>query len=122
MEPPTGLLEDYHVSDTRFREIVKNQYEKKFGRFGDEVVESNMTVMTKGFELVQDVPPGEVEASDRSSMREPALAACDSCSVDLSWRARYRPTLVCSLCEQAAVDSVDVLGDTAPVVSAFAGL
>ena len=83
----SGILEDYEVSDKRFREIVKNQYEKKFGRFGDEVVESNMTVMTKGFELVQDVPPGEVEASDRSSMREPALAACDSCSVDLSWQS-----------------------------------
>ncbi len=79
----SGFLEDYDVSDARFREIVRGQYDKKFGRFGDAVVESNMTVMTKGYELVQDVPHGEVGASDRSSMRMPSLMPCDSCSVDL---------------------------------------
>ena len=82
----SGFLEDYGVTDARFREIVKTQYVKKFGRFGDAVVESNMTVMTRGYELVQDVPHGEVEASDRSSMREPALMACDGCSIDFPSR------------------------------------
>lgn len=82
----SGFLQDYGVSDSRFREIVRGQYDKKFGRFGEAVVESNMTVMTKGYELVQDVPHGEVEASDRSSMREPALMACNGCTVDIPSR------------------------------------
>jgi pyruvate-ferredoxin/flavodoxin oxidoreductase len=44
----SGFLEEYDVSDTRYREIVHAQYVKKFGRFGDAVVESNMTVMDPG--------------------------------------------------------------------------
>ena len=83
----SGFLEDYNVSDARFREIVRDQYDRKFGRFGDAVVESNMTVMTKGFELVQDVPHGDLEAPDRSSMREPAMVVCGSCTVDIPPRS-----------------------------------
>jgi pyruvate-ferredoxin/flavodoxin oxidoreductase len=79
----SGFLEDYDVTDTRFREIVRDQYNKKFGRFGDAVVESNMTVMTHGFEWVQEVPHGDPAAPDTSSMRAPALVACDTCSVDI---------------------------------------
>ncbi|RLE11860.1 MAG: oxidoreductase, partial [Actinobacteria bacterium] len=77
----SGFLEDYDVSDARFREIVRGQYEKKFGRFGDAVVESNMTVMTAGYDLVVDVPHGDLGAADRSSMRSPSLMPCDSCAV-----------------------------------------
>jgi len=62
----SGILEDYDVTQTRFREIVLAQYNKKFGRFGDAVVDSNMTVMTRGYELVQEVPLGDPEAPDRS--------------------------------------------------------
>jgi pyruvate-ferredoxin/flavodoxin oxidoreductase len=80
----SGLLEDYDVTQARFREIVLNQYQKKFGRFGDAVIDSNMTVMTKGYELITDIPHGEPDAPDRSSMRLPALAACDGCSPDLA--------------------------------------
>ena len=83
----SGFLEDYDVSDARFREIVNDQYRKKFGRFGDAVVDSNMTVMTKGYELVTDVPHGALEAPDRSSMREPALVACGTCSPELPVRS-----------------------------------
>ena len=82
----SGFLEDYDVSLTRFLEIVNAQYEKKFGRFGEAVVESNMTVMTKGYELVQEVAHGDPDAPDASSMRTPALAVCDSCSVDVPSR------------------------------------
>jgi pyruvate-ferredoxin/flavodoxin oxidoreductase len=77
------FLEDYDVGQPRFREIVEGQYRKKFGRFGDAVVESNMTVMTKGHEMAQEVPYGDPDAPDTSTMRLPALAACDSCSVDV---------------------------------------
>jgi len=82
----SGFLEDYDVSDARFREIVRAQYDKKFGRFGDAVVESNMTVMTKGYELAQDVAHGPIEAPDRSSMRHDALSTCGGCSVDVAPR------------------------------------
>ena len=33
----------------------RKQYDKKFGRFGDAVVESNMEVMTQGFNLTQEI-------------------------------------------------------------------
>ncbi|MFQ5557091.1 MAG: 2-oxoacid:acceptor oxidoreductase family protein, partial [Acidimicrobiales bacterium] len=76
------FLEEFGVSDERFREIVNNQYRKKFGRFGEAVVESNMTVMTRGFELATHVPNGSVGAPDLSSMREPAMQGCANWSID----------------------------------------
>lgn len=48
--------------------MVRDQYEKKFGRFGEAVVASNMQVMTQGFEKVREVPYGPLDAPDRSSM------------------------------------------------------
>ena len=50
------------------------QYQKKFGRFGDAVVASNMTVMTEGFARVQEIKYGKSDDPDRSSMRNPPLA------------------------------------------------
>ncbi|MEZ5175450.1 MAG: 2-oxoacid:acceptor oxidoreductase family protein [Acidimicrobiia bacterium] len=79
----SGILEEYDVSDSRFRELVRNQYTKKFGRFGDAVVESNMKVMTDGFDQVVEIEHGDPDAPDRSSMRLSALAACGSCSVEV---------------------------------------
>ena len=57
----------------QFREVVHKQYVKKFGRLGDAVVNSNMEVMTKGFELVREIQVGELEAPDRSTLRGKAL-------------------------------------------------
>jgi len=79
----SGMLEDYDVSDARYREIVLNQYNKKFGRFGEAVVASNMEVMTKGYELAEEIPYGDLSAPDRSSMRLPSLETCGGCTVDL---------------------------------------
>ncbi|MCL1593752.1 MAG: 2-oxoacid:acceptor oxidoreductase family protein [Actinomycetia bacterium] len=79
----SGMLEEYDVSSERYREIVRAQYVKKFGRFGEAVVESNMEVMTKGGELIVEIPYGAVDAPDRSSMRLPALEACGTCTVDI---------------------------------------
>ncbi len=75
----SGFLEEYDVSEEHFHEIVRAQYQKKFGRFGDAVVESNMVVMTDGFSQVQEIPHGAVDAPDRSGMRAPALEACSTC-------------------------------------------
>ncbi len=79
----SGFLEEYDVTDSRFREIVHAQYVKKFGRFGDAVVESNMEVMEAGFDQIEEIPHGDPQDADRSSMRLPSLAPCDSCSVDI---------------------------------------
>ncbi|MCH8986495.1 MAG: 2-oxoacid:acceptor oxidoreductase family protein, partial [Acidobacteria bacterium] len=79
----SGMLETYGVTRERYREIVRAQYVKKFGRFGDAVVESNMEVMTRGGELITEIPYGPVDAPDGSSMRLGALETCGSCTVDV---------------------------------------
>ncbi len=63
------FLEEYGISEEQFLETVRAQYQKKFGRFGDAVVDSNMTVMTEGFSRVQEINYGEIEDPDTSSMR-----------------------------------------------------
>ncbi|MBP7948558.1 MAG: 2-oxoacid:acceptor oxidoreductase family protein [Verrucomicrobiales bacterium] len=65
----SSFLKDYRISEEKFRAIVRKQYEKKFGRFGEAVVDSNMKVMTGGFERVVEIKVGEDDAPDRSSMR-----------------------------------------------------
>ena len=60
------FLKDYNIPKEEFLDTVRNQYKKKFGRFGDEVVESNMTVMQQGFDRVVEVPHGDVDAPDKS--------------------------------------------------------
>ncbi|MFQ5411534.1 MAG: 2-oxoacid:acceptor oxidoreductase family protein, partial [Phycisphaerae bacterium] len=67
------LLEQNGIDKERYRDVVRGQYEKKFGRFGDAVVEANMQVMTDGFDRVKEVPYGSAEAPDHSSMRGIAL-------------------------------------------------
>ncbi|MCP5517898.1 MAG: 2-oxoacid:acceptor oxidoreductase family protein [Verrucomicrobiales bacterium] len=65
------FLKDFGISEEEFHETVRHQYRKKFGRFGDAVVESNMTVMTEGFSRVREIAYGGMEDPDRSSMRNP---------------------------------------------------
>ena len=63
------LLQDFEISREQFEEVVLAQYQKKFGRLGPAVVESNMEVMTQGFGRVREIPIGEVNAADRSTLR-----------------------------------------------------
>ncbi|MBL1217453.1 MAG: oxidoreductase [Planctomycetes bacterium] len=63
------FLRDNRIEDKQFLEIVADQYEKKFARFGPKVVSSNMKVMQAGFEQVRQVPNGDNNAPDTSSMR-----------------------------------------------------
>jgi len=65
----SDFLEHNQITDQQFLETVEAQYNKKFGRFGKAVVESNMTVMQAGFEGVWEIPHGNVDAKDRSSMK-----------------------------------------------------
>lgn len=63
------FLQDNDIDTEHFHEVVLKQYQKKFGRFGEAVVQSNMEVMTQGFQRVQEVPYGDVGANDASKMR-----------------------------------------------------
>jgi pyruvate-ferredoxin/flavodoxin oxidoreductase len=67
------MLHDFGITPEQFRDAVHKQYVKKFGKLGDAVVTSNMTVMTKGFELVREINVGAIEAPDRSTLRGKAL-------------------------------------------------
>jgi pyruvate-ferredoxin/flavodoxin oxidoreductase len=70
----SSFLEDHKIGVQEYETVIRKQYEKKFGRFGDAVVESNMTVMHQGFEHVTEIDYGEIEADDRSNMRLDPLA------------------------------------------------
>jgi pyruvate-ferredoxin/flavodoxin oxidoreductase len=63
------FLKEHKITEEQFHETVKHQYQKKFGRFGDAVVASNMIVMTEGFARVQEIKYGQADDADRSSMR-----------------------------------------------------
>ena len=63
------FFEVFDIDKSKYDEVVHAQYEKKFGRFGNAVVESNMEVMRQGFDRVQEIKYGEIEDEDRSSMR-----------------------------------------------------
>jgi pyruvate-ferredoxin/flavodoxin oxidoreductase len=67
------FLKHNGISDETFLATVKKQYEKKFGRFGEAVVVSNMQVMEQGFSRVQEIQYGAFEDPDRSSMRNPPV-------------------------------------------------
>jgi pyruvate-ferredoxin/flavodoxin oxidoreductase len=67
------LLGEFGITREQFRNVVQKQYVKKFGQLGEAVVKSNMEVMTQGFERVQEIRVGKLEAKDRSSLRGEAL-------------------------------------------------
>ena len=59
----SSLLADFDITEEHYRQIVRAQYVKKFGRFGQAVVESNMQVMTQGGERLVEVTYGDLEGS-----------------------------------------------------------
>jgi pyruvate-ferredoxin/flavodoxin oxidoreductase len=67
------LLKEFGITPEQYRDVVYKQYVKKFGKFGDAVVQSNMEVMTQGFERVREIVIGDIAAADRSSLRGEAL-------------------------------------------------
>jgi pyruvate-ferredoxin/flavodoxin oxidoreductase len=67
------FLKSYGITEEQYHAVVHKQYKKKFGRFGDAVVESNMTVMTEGFRRTTEIKYGEFDEPDHSSMRNPPL-------------------------------------------------
>jgi len=81
----SSFLKDRGITEEDFLRMVRDQYRKKFGRFGEDVVDSNMRVMQEGFARVVEVPYGKVDEPDRSSMRaallEPTVCA-GQCAAD----------------------------------------
>lgn len=87
------FLENYNIPREEFLSVVEAQYNKKFGKLGDAVVQSNMTVMTEGYNQVHEIAHGAVDAPDLSSMRGQMITPCDidagagggcgSCNVEL---------------------------------------
>ncbi len=73
------FLDEFGIGRDHFLEQVEAQYRKKFGRFGDAVVASNMEVMRQGFSQVTEIAYGEVDAPDRSSMRGDSLLPMVGC-------------------------------------------
>ncbi|MFQ5461261.1 MAG: 2-oxoacid:acceptor oxidoreductase family protein [Phycisphaerae bacterium] len=84
------FLDQHGISYDHYKSVVREQYEQKFGRFGEAVVDANMKVMIDGYERVTEVPKGDVDAADRSSMRGlPVLPVSSSCGDSgRSWRER----------------------------------
>ena len=68
------FLKTFGITEENFEKVVHKQYVKKFGRFGDAVVKSNMEVMQQGFSLVQEIKIGRSDDADRSSMRNPLIS------------------------------------------------
>ena len=73
----SSFLEDNAIEEHDFHRIVNAQYRKKFGRFGDDVVTSNMRVMEEGFNRVVELPYGQLDDLDISSMRGPLITPFD---------------------------------------------
>ncbi len=69
----SNLLQEFGITQEQYRDVVHKQYVKKFGKFGDAVVQSNMEVMLQGFDQVKEIKIGALTAADHSSLRGQAL-------------------------------------------------
>ncbi|MCC6243733.1 MAG: 2-oxoacid:acceptor oxidoreductase family protein [Gemmatimonadaceae bacterium] len=89
------FLKTFDISEAQFHDVVRKQYVKKFARFGDAVVESNMQVMEAGFDRVHEILIGDASAPDRSSMRNPLRAPVEDHT--------FMPTAGCSSCGSGGI-------------------
>jgi pyruvate-ferredoxin/flavodoxin oxidoreductase len=68
-------LKEFGITQEQYRDVVHKQYVKKFGKLGDAVVQSNMEVMTQGFEQVKEIRIGEARSGRSSSLARRGAAA-----------------------------------------------
>jgi pyruvate-ferredoxin/flavodoxin oxidoreductase len=95
---------NYHgITEEQFHDTVHKQYEKKFGRFGEAVVKSNMEVMMQGFARVQEIKYGELADADRSSMRNPPV-----------WPHGEHQIIATAGCNNGAVPSISMPTEQRP--------
>jgi len=74
----SSFLDDYHIDEVHFRQVVHDQYVQRFGKLGRKVVASNMEVMQKGFDQTTQIVYGDIDAPDRSAMRGSPLVPLNS--------------------------------------------
>jgi pyruvate-ferredoxin/flavodoxin oxidoreductase len=67
------LLQEFGITQEQYRDVVRKQYVKKFGKLGEAVVESNMEVMMQGYDQVKEIGIGALSAADHSTLRGQAL-------------------------------------------------
>ncbi len=70
------FLKDYNIDSEEFKRIVHQQYQKKFGKLGEKVVASNMTVMQSGFDEVRKLELGDIDAPDTSAFVGSIINPC----------------------------------------------
>lgn len=75
------LLDEYNIPEEEFLRIIRKQYDKKFGKFGESVIESNMKIMRAGFENVIEVKVNDLEAPDFSSMTGELVDPSNICGI-----------------------------------------
>lgn len=102
------FLDEYKLDADHLLDLVEKQYNKKFGRFGEAVVESNMKVFKGGFERVTEINYGAADDADRSSMRLDPLAPIGDQTI--------LPTSGCFLPNVKNHDKPAEQADRAPVV------
>ncbi len=88
------FLQEFGIDLEHFRQVVRKQYTKKFGRLGEAVITSNMEVMTQGLERCREIVYGAVDAPDRSALRgAPLLPTCGAGSALVNYhdRAEKKP-------------------------------
>ncbi|MDQ8199299.1 2-oxoacid:acceptor oxidoreductase family protein [Pelagicoccus enzymogenes] len=73
------FLDTFGIDEDHFKEVVRAQYNKKFGKFGEAVVDSNMEVMIQGGSQLREVPYGPLEAPDHSAVRGEMLLPNSDC-------------------------------------------
>jgi len=78
------FLQDHGISKENFLETVLHQYKKKFSKLGDDVVASNLEVMKEGFEYVQEINYGKIEAKDESTLTGAVIKPADPCQACFS--------------------------------------
>lgn len=71
------FLDIYNIPKDDFISTVRHQYEHKFGRFGEAVVESNMMVMTEGMDGVYEIKHGAIDDEDTSSFLGEVITPCE---------------------------------------------
>jgi pyruvate-ferredoxin/flavodoxin oxidoreductase len=71
------FLKEFKIPKEEFITTVENQYEKKFGRFGEAVVQSNMKVMTDGMDRVFEIIPGNLDDKDSSTFLGDVITPCE---------------------------------------------
>ncbi len=77
------FLKIYDIPKEKYLATIKNQYIKKFGRFGNAVVDSNMKVMQAGFDTLEKVEIGNIDDPDTSTMTGNVLNSCNLQNADL---------------------------------------